>query len=113
MSYRMKNYYGATSIVPIYQSDVNEYNVLSKINTLKFHLHNIYLEIEDMERKIDFIEGRLRSKVPITTSRKLELEAVLENINNKLIDSNKSKDIIESELNDLKRSLIDIQNILY
>lgn len=113
MSYRMKDNIASCSTVPVKQSSISEYNLIRQINITKDILHKAYLEVEDLERKIDFIESRLNSKVPITEERKLELEIRLVELHNNFNSSDKHKHALENQLNDFKRSLIDIQNILY
>lgn len=84
-----------------------------RIRKLKLELHDVCEAIYISGNKIDMIESRINSKVPIKEVRLKELEKELLRYKMLINEMNRQRDVLEIQIKQLKIELNDEENIKY
>ena len=102
---RYHNVTNTMSIVPVYQETGMKYELNNKIIKMKEEIHKICVSIDESQDRIDFINRRISSKVPISDDRKMELENEAKALNSYIASLNRTRSNLENELALVKEDL--------
>ena len=102
---RYHNVTNTMSIVPVYQETGMKYELNNKQIKLKEEIHKICVSIDEAQDRIDFINRRISSKVPISDDRKLELENEAKALNLYIASLSRTREKTEEELEIVREDL--------
>ena len=102
---RYHNVTNTMSTVPVYQETGMKYELNNKIIKMKEEIHKICVSIDEAQDRIDFINRRISSKVPISDDRKMELENEAKALNSYIASLNRTRSNLENELALVKEDL--------